>query len=88
MTTAEALEELQRIATQPTRYLLHLCNSGHSRNSLCGLWVGDLVGKENNHRREVVASPETLHQWSTHKYELCWECEGHEDYPMFLLGAV
>jgi hypothetical protein len=74
----------------PPTYLIHLCHEGGS-TSLCGDWIGKFAGRVNSSgQHEVVASTETLEYWyrQPNKFWLCWECEGHEDYPLFALGAV
>jgi hypothetical protein len=74
----------------PSTYLIHLCHEGGS-TTLCGDWIGKFNGQVNpSGQHEVVASTKTLDYWHQQpcKFWLCGECEGHDDYPLFALGAV
>jgi hypothetical protein len=80
----------QVVRTHTSVYLVHLCYDGGS-TTLCGEWIGKFNGGVNlSGQHEVVASPETLEYWylQPNKFWLCPICEGHEDYPLFALGAV
>lgn len=89
MTATEALERLEEIAREhPVRYLIHLAHMD-ADVTLCGGFVKDYVGRRKGRNTfEVVGSPISLQYWQVVGSTYCPVCAGHEDYPMFLLGAA
>jgi hypothetical protein len=72
-------------------YKIHLQHMT-GRTTLCGEDSQTLVGERRNDCEEwgftVVASPISLQFWLDEHSSICLDCKGHEDYPLFVLGAV